>query len=133
MTPRNGTHHEQWTDWALITGAGHWNGAALSRALSASGVGAVLVGPRQASITAARKGLGCRVPTLIVPADIASIVARVRFVAAAKERLPFKGSRLRHLVEDARIGLGGYRKSKRETPGGVTLTVSLAVNARTTF
>ena len=51
-------------DWALITGAGTGIGAALAQALSARGMGIVLVGRHRARMEAVRErlGLGDRQP-----------------------------------------------------------------------
>ena len=91
-------------DWALITGAGSGIGAALAQALSARGVGVVLVGRRQARLEAVRERLGPHAPALVVPADIASAEDRARLFATVDERLTAERGKLRHLVHNAGIG-----------------------------
>ena len=91
-------------DWALITGAGSGIGAALAQALSARGVGVVLVGRRQARLEAVRERLGSHAPALVVPTDIASAEDRARLLATVDERLTAERGRLRHLVHNAGIG-----------------------------
>ena len=91
-------------DWALITGAGSGIGAALAQALSARGVGIVLVGRRQARLEAVRERLGPHAPALVVPADIASAEDRARLPEAVEKRLTTERGHLRHLVHNAGIG-----------------------------
>ena len=91
-------------DWALITGAGSGIGAALAQALSARGMGIVLVGRRQARLEAVRERLGSQVPALVVPTDIVSAEDRARLLTTVDEGLTAERGRLRHLVHNAGIG-----------------------------
>lgn len=90
-------------NWALITGAGSGIGAALAQALSARGVGVVLVGRRADRLSAVQEQLAGA--ALVVPADIASAQDRARLLAAVAARLTAANGQLRHLVHNAGIGL----------------------------
>ena len=115
-------------DWALITGAGSGIGAALAQALSARGVGVVLVGRRRARLDAVRARLGPGAPALIVPADIASAEARAQMLEAVEGRLEGEGGRLRHLVHNAGIGTPSHDFARTD-PGELERAFAVNVTA----
>ena len=94
----------QTPDWALVTGAGSGIGAALAKALAARGHGVVLVGRREANLSAVARHIGTTAPVLVAPSDIACARDRGALQAMVEERLAAEGGRLRHLVHNAGIG-----------------------------
>ncbi|RFU13875.1 SDR family oxidoreductase [Rhodobacteraceae bacterium W635] len=117
-------------DWALITGAGSGIGAALAQALSARGVGVVLVGRRADRLRAVQERLAA--DALVVPADIASAQDRALLLTAVEARLTTGGGKLRHLVHNAGIGppspdFAGTDPAELERAFALNVTAPLAL------